>query len=133
MAGDSTAGTLGNRERESWHPAHIDLVGSQTSGGADGIVVRKFDTRELFIAVVSELVDDHCQLLGYRVVYTFHPTVAVWVVGAGRDFSNPEKLIKRRAIVWSRSGDRCPQRMLRPHPQKGTYNGWRKCWPCPQR
>ena len=28
-----------------------------------------------------------------RVVYTFHPTVAVWVVGAGGNFVNPEKLI----------------------------------------
>ena len=47
----------------------------------------------LFIPVVLELVDDHCQHLGHRVVYTFHPTVAVWVVGAGGNFVNPEKLI----------------------------------------
>ena len=49
--------------------------------------------RELFIPVVLELVDDHCQHLCHRVIYTFHLTVAVWVVGAGGNLSNPEKLI----------------------------------------
>ena len=61
--------------------------------GDDGIVVSIFDVRELFIPVISEVVDDHCQHLGHRMVHTFHPTVAVWVVGAGGNFSNPEKLI----------------------------------------
>ena len=51
--------------------------------------------RELFIPFVSELVDDHGQHRGHRVVYKFHPTVAVWVVGAGGNFANPEKLIYR--------------------------------------
>ena len=54
----------------------MDLVGSQTRGGTDRTVVRKFDMRELFIPVVL-LVDDHYQHLGHRVVYTFHPTVVV--------------------------------------------------------
>ena len=75
MAGDSS--TLENREREAWQPTLMDIVGSQTRDGADGNVVRKFDRRELFIPVVLELADDHRQHLGHRVVYTFHPTVAV--------------------------------------------------------
>ena len=72
----------------------MELGGSQTRGDTDQIVVRKFVMRGLCIPVGFELVVDHCQHLGYRVVYTFHPTVAVWVVGAGGgDFSNPEKVI----------------------------------------
>ena len=71
----------------------MDFSGIKTRGGVDEIVVCKFEMRELFIPVVLELVDDHCQHLGHRVVYTFHPTVAVWVVGAGDNFSNPEKPI----------------------------------------
>ena len=38
VAGDSS--TIENREGEAWQPTHMDLVGSQTRGGADGIVVR---------------------------------------------------------------------------------------------
>ena len=64
MVGDQTLGagdssTLENRERQAWQPTHTDLVGSQTRGGADGIVVRKFGLGELFILVVLVLVDDH--------------------------------------------------------------------------
>ena len=67
----------------------MELVGSQTRHGADGFVVLKFDLRTVFIPVVLEFVDDHCQHPGHRVVFTFHPTVAVWVVGAGGNFPNP--------------------------------------------
>ena len=77
MAGGSN--TVKKCEREAWQPTHMDLVGSRTRGGTDGIVVRKFDMRELFIPVVLELVDDHCQHLGQSVAYTFHPIVATWV------------------------------------------------------
>ena len=48
--------------------------------------------RELFIPVVWELVDNQCQHLGQRVIYTCHPTVAVWMVQAGGNFPNPYKL-----------------------------------------
>ena len=47
---------------------------------------------ELFIPVVLELDADHCQRLRHRVIYTFHPTVAIWVVGAGGYFPNPWEL-----------------------------------------
>ena len=33
--------------------SHMNFIGSQTRGGADGVVVRKFDMRELFITVVT--------------------------------------------------------------------------------
>ena len=91
VGGDSS--TLENREREAWQPTNMDLVESQTRGGADGIVLRKFDMKELFIPVVLEIVDGHCQHLGHRVVYTFGPIVAVWVVGPGGNFPNSDKLI----------------------------------------
>ena len=50
--------------------------------------------RELFIPFVLELVDDHPRHLRRRVAYTFHPTVAVWVVEAGGEFLKSEKLIR---------------------------------------
>ena len=87
VAGDFS--TLENREREAWQLTHTNLVGSQTRGGADGIVVRKFDMRELFIPGVLQPGDDHYQRLGHRVVHTFHPTVDVWVVGSGGNCPNP--------------------------------------------
>ena len=62
VAGDSN--TLENREGEAWQPTHMDFIGSQNCGDADGIIVRKFDMRDLFISVILELVDDHCQHLG---------------------------------------------------------------------
>lgn len=46
-----------------------------------------------FIPVGFELVDDYRQHLGHRVAYAFHLTVAVWMVGAGGNFPNPEKPI----------------------------------------
>ena len=91
VTGDPSA--FVNRQREVRQPTHVDLVESQPRDGADRIVARKFDVRELFIPVVLEFVDDHCQHLGHRVVCTFYPTVAVWVVRAGGNFPNPEKLI----------------------------------------
>ena len=91
MVGDSS--TLENREGEAWQPTHMYLVGSQTRGGTDRIVAYKFALMVLFISVVLELVDGHCQHLDHRVVYTSYSTVAVWVVGAGGEFSNPQKLI----------------------------------------
>ena len=69
------------------------VVGSQTRGGTDQIAVHEFDMRELFISVGLELVDDHCQHLGHRLVDTFHPTVVVCVIGAGGIVLNPEKTI----------------------------------------
>ena len=71
----------------------MDLIGRQTRDGADELFVRKFGMRESFIPVVSEVVDNHCQHLDHPVVYTFHPTAAVPVVGSGGNFSNPEKLV----------------------------------------
>ena len=87
VAGDSS--TLGNREREAWQPTHMYLVGSLTRGGTDRIVVRTFDMRGLFMPLVLEVVDGYCQHRGHRVVYTFRPTVVVWVVGTGGNFPNP--------------------------------------------
>ena len=81
------------RARKAWQPTHMDLVGSQTRGGADRSAIRKFDIRELFILVGLELVDGHCQHLSDRVVYAFRPTAAVCVVRAGGILPNPEKLM----------------------------------------
>ena len=71
----------------------MDLVGSSTGCSADRIAVRKFDERELLIPVILELVDHHSQHLGHRVVHTLHPTVAIWLVGAGGNFPNPKELV----------------------------------------
>ena len=90
MAGDP--GTFETREREAWKPTHVDLVGSQTGGSADRIVIRKFDVRELLTAVILKLVDHHCQHLGHCVIHTLQPTAVVWVVGAGGNFPNPKKI-----------------------------------------
>ena len=68
-------------------------LGAKAREGAERVVVRKFDVRELFIPVVLELVGDHRQHLGHRVVYMFHPIITVCVVGAGGNFPNAEKLM----------------------------------------
>ena len=54
----------------------MDLVESETRGGADGNVVRKFYMKELVITNVLKLVNDLCQHFDHQVVYTFHTTVA---------------------------------------------------------
>ena len=84
MAGDSS--TLDNRKRETWQPTRTGLVGGQTPGGANIIVVRKLDIKELFIPVVSKLVEYYCQHLDHRVVYTSPPTVGGWMVRVGGNF-----------------------------------------------
>ena len=90
VTGDPSA--LENCERGPRQPTLMDFAGSQTRGGADRAVVRKRDVRELSIPLVLDLVHDHRQHLGHRVTYVFYPTVAVWVVRAGGDFPNLEKL-----------------------------------------
>ena len=91
VAGDP--GAFENHEREAWKRTHVDLVGTSTGGSADRFVVRKFNVRERLIPVLWELVDQHCQHLGHRVVHTLHPTVAIWLVGAGGNFPNPKELV----------------------------------------
>ena len=128
VAGDSSA--LENREREAWQQPHTDLVQSRTCGGADGIVVRKLDMRDLFIPVVSELVADHCLHLGHRVVYTFHPIVAVWVIGVGGDFSSPEKLINGVRKLGAELEADIRKEAARAPPQRRTlgFDGVRVSW-----
>ena len=60
---------------------------------ADRIIVRKFDVRELFIPVILEIVDHHCQHLGHLLIHTLHYIIAISVVGAGGNFPNPKKLV----------------------------------------
>ena len=57
-------------KREACQPIYKDVVGTQTHGGADGIVVRKFDMREPFIPVVLERGDDRYRCLGHTVWFT---------------------------------------------------------------
>ena len=86
-------GPFGNCERKARKTTHVDLVGSQTGGSDDRIVVRIFDVRELLIPVILELDDHHCRHLGHRMIHTLHSTIVIWVVGAGGNFPNPKKLI----------------------------------------
>ena len=55
--------------------------------------MREFDVREMLVPVILELVDDHCQHLGHRVVHSLHSNFAVWMVGARDNSPNPEKLL----------------------------------------
>ena len=71
----------------------MNLVGGQASGGADRIVVGELHVRQLRIPIVLLFVDDNSQHLGHCVVNTLHTTVTAWMVGAGGDFSNTQKLI----------------------------------------
>ena len=71
------SGAFGNREREERKPTHVDLVGNQTGGSADRIVVREFDVRELLIPVSLEHVDHHNQDFWNRMIHTLHPNIAI--------------------------------------------------------
>lgn len=70
--------------------------------------MRKLDVRKLFIPEPLELVDDHCQHLGHRVIHRLHPTVGVWVVGAGGIIPSPEELIGACESL-QQTGDRSPR------------------------
>lgn len=56
---------LENREREAWHPIHVE---SRTRGGADRIIVQHVDVREIFVLISWGSVDVHRCNLGQRVV-----------------------------------------------------------------
>lgn len=58
------------------------------------MVVRKLDVRKLFSPDPLELVDDHCQHLGHRVVHRLNPAFGVWVIGAGGKIPSPEEIIE---------------------------------------
>ena len=96
---------LEDRERGTRKPTYVD----QACGAAGRVVVCEFDVRELFISVTLERVDDHSQHLDHCGVSHGPPTVAVWVVGAGGDFSGPREACRRRAKALSKSGDRRPR------------------------
>lgn len=113
VAGNFSA--LENREREARGPTHMDLVGSQTSGGAERVAVREFNVRELFIPVGLELADDHLQHLGHRCRL------------GGRSwwqFSEPREAGRRRAKALSKTGGCCSRICCAGIP-RGECNG---CW-----
>ena len=53
-------------------------------------------------------------------VNTVHTTVAAWMVGAGGDFSNTNKLIYDARKLGAELGP-LSERRLREHPQRGMY------------
>lgn len=110
---------IARKRSSNRQPTHINLVGSPFRGGPDGIVVRKVGMRDLFIPVDSEVVGHHCQYLGHRVFYTFHPTITVWEVGAGDSVRNPQPINRVRTL--ERNWSRLSGKMLGGHPQRGTY------------
>ena len=77
----------------------MNLVGGQTSGDADRIVVGKLPVRQLRLPIASALVGTHSQHFGHCVVNTLHTTVTTRVVGAGDDFSNTKKLADNVQIL----------------------------------
>ena len=91
MAGDP--GAVENSEREAREPTNVNLVGGQSSGCADRIIVGELHVRQLRIPIVLAFVDDHSQHLGHCVVNVLHTTVTALMVGAGGDFSNTKMLI----------------------------------------
>lgn len=54
--------------RKTRQAAHVDLVGGQTRGGADGVVGRQFHVKKAHIPVVMPLADHHQEHLRHRVV-----------------------------------------------------------------
>ena len=91
MAGDP--GAVENSEREAREPAHVHLVGDQTSGDTDRIVVGELRVRQLRIPIGWAFVDDYIQNFDHCVVNALHTTVTAWTLGAGGDFSNTKKLM----------------------------------------
>ena len=71
------------REREVWQPTRMDLVRSQTHGGADGSLYEN-STRGSVLTTISSII--------WAIVWFTRPppTVVVWVVGTGGDFPNSE-------------------------------------------
>ena len=82
-----------HRQGESWESAHVDLVGRQTRRRADGIVVSKFDVRQMQVLIVLSLVDDHSQHLGHSVAYPLNAPVTVGMIGACSKLVHTEQLI----------------------------------------
>ena len=77
----------------------MHLIRCQPGGGADGIVVRKFQVRQVDVPVVLSFVDDHRQHLSHGVVDALDATVAVGVVGTRCDFSHAEELVHGKRLL----------------------------------
>ena len=68
----------------------VDFVRGEARGCADGVVVRKFDMREVDVPVGLVFVANHGKHMCHSMVYAFNAAVAAGVVGAGGEFSNAE-------------------------------------------
>ena len=86
------SGAFENRQRETWKSTHVNLVGHQTRGRADRIVVCELDVRELQVPVLS-FIDDHGQHLIQSVVHPLNASVTVWTLGACGKLAHSEKLV----------------------------------------
>lgn len=65
------SGAFENRERASavdyQGPPMLSFVGFSSDGGVDRVIVGEFDVKDLWITVVSVIVDDHSEpLRGHR-------------------------------------------------------------------
>ena len=83
--GAAREGVAEDDQREARQSVQVNLIGGEASGG---VVVGKFDVREVLIPVVLSLARDHGEHLGDCVVNPFHSSLIVRVVGAGGDFAH---------------------------------------------
>ena len=112
-----------NHKKEARGPAHGNLAGGQASGGVDKIVAGELHVRQLSIPIVLAFVDDHSQHLGHCVVNALHTVFTAWIVGAGGDLSNTQKLMYSMCESLEQNWRPLFDGMLRGHSQRRIYLG----------
>ena len=75
-------GGVEDGKREAGETAHVYFVRCEAGSRADGVVVRTFDVRELYVPIGLLFVSDHGEHEGHGVVDAFDAAVGARMVGA---------------------------------------------------
>ena len=82
-------------ENEGWagEAVHVHLIGDQSGGGTDKIIVSKFHVWQMGIPIILPLADDHSEHLSHGMIYALDAVVAVRMIGTCPNFSRAEELV----------------------------------------
>ena len=95
-----------NCDRVSRQSRHVHFIGRQTGGGADGVVFRELNVREVHIPVVLAFIRHHCQHLCHGVVDAFNNALTTGVVSGRRNFADAQPFEQGggKLVAKTRSG-----------------------------
>ena len=118
-------------ERDAGEAADVNLVGRNSCGGVDGLVVGRRQVRQQHVPVGSFVVADHEEHLGQNMVDPLDADVGAGVVSAGVDVADANAVVDYDRLLGSELLPIVGEESRRAPPERGMYS-LSKCRRCRQ-